>query len=138
MHILQEEFPKKKDWSEEELEALYFSAFAFYQKQDYEQAEFLFKQLCLVAPLQEPFWRGFAGSLQMHSKWKESLHAWSVVALLQEEDASCHFHAAECLFSLEDYKEASKALLLAEKRASSSELSCKIQQLKALLVGTKP
>lgn len=108
-------------WSPEEQKTLYLSAFTFYQQKNFALAEPLFTQLCLSNPFEESFWRGLASSLQMISKWKESLQAWCIVALLQDQDPLPHFHAAECFFLLKEKEEAEKALVQAEKRFSGAK-----------------
>ena len=131
------DFSRVRSWDLDEQKMIYTSAFTFYQQQSYEQAEQLFVQLCTANPFQEIFWRGLASSLQMQCKWKESLHAWCLSALLADQDPLPHFHAAECFFSMNDREEASKALLQAEKRIGSQDsfegLKGKIAILKELL-----
>jgi type III secretion system low calcium response chaperone LcrH/SycD len=105
----------------EEKQFLYSSAFALYEAKRYDLCTEVFKKLCLESPLEAPFWRGLASSLQMQLKWKESLHAWGMCALLQDTDPLPHFHAAECFFSLGEKKDAKKALDQALKRISDSE-----------------
>ena len=110
-----------KKWNLEEQKTLHLSAVTFYQQKNYALSEPLFTQLCLSNPFQEAFWRGLASSLQMLSKWKEALHAWCIVALLQDQDPLPHFHAAECFYLLNEKEETRKALLQAEKRIEGAK-----------------
>lgn len=124
-------------WDDKEQQILYSSAFSLYQQKNYSAATPLFTQLCLSDPFQEDFWRGLASSLQMQLKWKESIHAWGISALLKECDPLPHFHAAECFFSLNEKEESKKALLQAEKRlekSSNPDLLSNITLLKELLL----
>ena len=122
-----------KEWSLEEQKTLYMSAFTFYQQKNYSLAEPLFSQLCVSNPLEPSFWRGLASSLQMLGRYKEALKSWCVVALLQEQDPSPHFHAAECFFLLEEKEEARKALMQAEQRLENAENSESLKENIALL-----
>ena len=125
-----------KTWNEKEQQLLYAAAFSLYQQQNYKAALPLFTQLCLSNPFEMDFWKGLASSLQMLLKWKESLHAWGLAALLKDSDPLPHFHAAECFFSLDQKEESLKALLQAEKRLAhnqNADLSSNITLLKELL-----
>jgi len=122
-----------KAWSLEEKKILYRSACTFYQQKNYTLAHPLFMQLCATNPLEAFFWRGLAASLQMLSCWKEAMSAWCIVALLQEQDPTPHFHAAECLYLLKDPKEAIKALHQAEKRIAHAKEPSILQENISLL-----
>jgi type III secretion system low calcium response chaperone LcrH/SycD len=112
-------------------EEIYRTCCALYEDGCYKDAASLFTQLALKDPLEEAYWRGLASSKQMAGRYEEALHAWSVVALLEEKDATPHFHAAECFFALRDPNEGKKALLLAEERLKDTDrLHQKIQFLR--------
>jgi hypothetical protein len=69
----------------------------------------------------------------MSGDYMAALHAWSIVALLKEEDPRPHFHAAECFFSLNEKENALKALDLALKLCQDNEhLRNKINLLKTV------
>lgn len=117
----------------DEQETVYAAAFGNYELGSYAEASSLFTALVLANPFQESHWRGLASSRQMEEKYQEALQAWSMVALLAEHDPLPHFHAAECLLTLRNAKEALKALNCAETRLSKEEpaLRSKIELLKA-------
>ncbi|HSW86048.1 MAG TPA: SycD/LcrH family type III secretion system chaperone [Rhabdochlamydiaceae bacterium] len=125
-----------KEWSIEDQEKIYASAYAFYETGYYEKGSDFFTQLILSNPYAEKYWRGLAACRQMEKKYLDSLHAWCLVALLNEHDPSPHFHAAECLLSLQDKEEALKALSEAEERVKKdgnfSHLRDKIDLLKQI------
>lgn len=112
---------------------IYASAFGLYEKGDYRAAAQLFTQLVLTDPFSENYWRGLASSKQMAREYLAALHAWSLVALLNENDPLPHFHAAECCLTLEEKEDALKALDAALDRASGNEtLTEKIHLLKTI------
>lgn len=115
----------------EKIGEFYTCAFGLYERGDYRSAAQLFTQLILTDPFVEDYWRGLASAKQMAREYEAALHAWSLCALLKEEDPLPHFHAAECLLSLEEKEDALKALDAALDRCSDNEsLKEKIALLK--------
>lgn len=123
------DFPndEKEQLSQDEIESLYSYAFSLYEAARYKQAEALFTKLVLSSPFEPRFWRGLASSRQLNQNYKEALHAWCLVCLLEEKDASSHFHAAECMISLGEKEEAMKALIVAEGLLNKEDDSLKKQ-----------
>jgi type III secretion system low calcium response chaperone LcrH/SycD len=121
-----------------EQEILYGTSRGLYEVGDYAEAAQFFTQLVLEEPFQELYWRGLASAHQMEEKYQEALHAWGLVALLVDPDPLPHFHAAECLLSLDDRPQALKALQCAEERLTEeqAELREKINILKRIYVHT--
>ena len=111
---------------------LYATAFGMYEKGDYRSAWQLFTQLVLSDPFSEHYWLGLASSKQMARDYQAAIHAWSLVALLKEGDPMPHFHAAECLLSLDEKEEALKALDAALDLCTEERLHEKINLLKAI------
>jgi type III secretion system low calcium response chaperone LcrH/SycD len=122
-------------WDSEEQERLYAAAYGLYELGDYARAAELFTELVLSDAFQERYWRGLAGACQMHSNYQEALHAWALVALLAERDPTPHFHAAECLLSIDDQEEGLKALKAAEARLGQDEESQKLYAKIEILKG---
>ncbi len=125
--------------AQEDFPSLYAAAYSCYEAGDYEKAIQLFTVLTQSAPFEQAHWRGLASTRQMLSDYEAALHAWSIVALLNEQDPFVHFHAAECLISLGDSHEAEKALDMAEARLDSSthgELKNKIELLRTIHMST--
>lgn len=113
-------------------EQLYAAAYALYEQSDFQEAIALFTQLVLLNTFEEKYWRGLASSHQMQAHYHEALQAWSLVAILNEKDPYSHFHAAECLFSLNDKQEGLKALVCAEERLMDHSLRDKIESLRQI------
>lgn len=108
--------PKKKVplLTETRQHLIYAASHGLYNQGDYKKAEDLFTQLIISDPYSGKYWKGIASCKQMQKKFEEALYAWSVCALIADPDPFPHFHAAECLISLEKYEEALKALLHVE------------------------
>lgn len=111
---------------------LYQAAFSFYNQGDYQKAIELFTQLVVIDAFDEANWRGLASSHQMMGNYQDAIQAWALVAILNPKDPYAHFHAAECLLSLNEKEEALKALKCAEKNTQDGSLRTKIELLKKL------
>ncbi len=109
----------------DEQEAIYTSAFSHYENGEYPAAADFFTHLVLCDPYSEKYWRGLASARQMEGKYEDALHAWSLSAIIAEGDPWPHFHAAECLLSLGNKSEASKALLEARRCNSKNDTELK-------------
>jgi type III secretion system low calcium response chaperone LcrH/SycD len=121
----------------EDFPSIYAAASASYEAGDYEKASLLFSSLTQSAPFEEAHWRGLASSKQMLLDYEAALHAWSIVALFNEQDPWIHFHAAECLLSVGQNSEARKALDMADARLKDDdeELRDKIELLRTIHIG---
>lgn len=115
------DIPLSNVFSIEEQEELYAIAYQCYENGIYTTASQFFTKLVLCNPFEEKYWRGLASSQQMLKTYLDALHAWSQCALLAAEDPLPHFHAAECLFSLNEKQDAIKALRAAESLLSPDE-----------------
>lgn len=121
-------------FTEEELSTLYATAHQCYETGDFVKASSLFTELVKAAPFEPHYWSGLASSHQMRKNYQAALHAWGIAAILHETDPWIHFHAAECLISEGEPKEAAKALDLAEARCQPCDQALleKIALLKTL------
>ncbi len=117
-------------FTEEDITLLYELGFNLYQANDFVQAGEIFQRLVIAKPFEARYWQAFASSLQLQKKFKESLVAWSMWCLIDEDNPLPHFHAAESLFSLGERDEALKALLAAENRDKTGILCDKIEGLR--------
>ena len=104
-----------------DVEAFYAQAYAHYQANQSTEAAEIFSVLCARQPMEVRFWIGLGASLMGCTNYEKALHAWAMAALLDPRDPSPHFHAAECLDSLKQYRDASLALKEAKQRISDSE-----------------
>ena len=106
--------------SEDEAEAFYLYAYTHYNSGHWTEAADVFRLLCTRRPLDSRFWFGLGAALQEGGSYFDALYAWAMVSLLKKEDPYSHFHAAECYFSLDDQKEAAKALQEAVSRIKTN------------------
>lgn len=120
--------------TEAEKEGVYALAFDAYTCKNFPEAIKLFKYLVTANSLVAKYWKGLASSLQQEGLLQEAISSWAMVVLLDEKDASSHFHAAQCLLALDHKEEALKAILLAEEMASfDKDLQKNLQNLRNLL-----
>lgn len=121
-------------FSPQQQEQLYALGYQYYNQARYTDAVDCFTKLSLCNPFMQPYWYALASSEQMQAHYTEALHAWGVIALLQEKNPQPHFHAAECYFSMQEFDEAFKALRIAEslltQSAEDQALLSKISALK--------
>lgn len=102
---------------------IYRTAHQLYRNGCFADAESLFRLLTTCDPKNLAFWMGLGASLQMQKKYKDAVDTYGAAALLDEEelDPYSHFHAAECLFALQENKRALIALASAKTVASKSK-----------------
>ncbi len=109
-----------KDCSNEDVSVLYSLGYSLYEAGDYAHSKKIFQQLVISKPLEQKYWFGLASSLQLERHYNEALIAWSMSALILDEDPFPHFHAAECLISLNQQEEAAKALKASKTRITAT------------------
>ena len=112
----------------------YIAAYACYEAGEYAKASDIFTQLSIEQPMNPDVWQGLASSKQMEGKYLEALYGWAFTSLLAPQDPEAHFHAAECLVSLNQKEEALKALDLSLEHArENTSLLDQITVLKEIL-----
>ncbi|MDN3504177.1 MAG: tetratricopeptide repeat protein [Rhabdochlamydiaceae bacterium] len=110
-----------KDVTQEDAQIFYSFAHQLYQTGEYEKAEPIFRKLCISRPLEARNWMGLAASLQEQAKYDIAVVAWSMVCFMQNDYAKAHFHAAECLVSLNNLDDAQSALNACKEHAKNDE-----------------
>ena len=118
------------EFTEEDLILLYELGYHLYQAEDFSKASELFQRLIVSKPFEPTYWQSYASSLQMQSRFREALDAWSMWCILEPNSPLPHFHAAEALLSLGEKEEGLKALTSAEKRDTTDSLKEKIEALR--------
>jgi type III secretion system low calcium response chaperone LcrH/SycD len=126
---LVEGFSSKPSAAEDKL---YLLAFCYYEKGHYREAAESFSKLVIVNPYEKNYWCGLGASQQLAKNYQEALSAWCFAALLDQKNPYPHFHAAECLISQGEIKEALLALEEAKKRFPEEDLLLKIETLKII------
>jgi len=121
--------------SEEMVENLYSFAHGFYSNGKYKEAVDVFRFLIALRVRSHRFWKGLGASLQMTGAYREAVDAYSWAALLDpnDNDPAPHFHAAECLCSLNQTQRALQALksaaFLAKKEKKHHDMLPRINAL---------
>ncbi len=128
-------FLSPEAFTQNDIDLLYKLGFSLYESGDYEKAKDIFQRLVISKPMKKEFWQALGASCQMTKNFEEALTAWSMVSLMDDLDPNAHFHAAECLLSLKNIEEASKALKAAKSRlagSSDNSLAGKIEALESV------
>lgn len=112
--------PFCQGFSKDSLEALYSTAYSYYQNGLYDDSIRIFRLLATMDPYEKKYWVGLGASCQQHKEYKNALKAYSSAAMIDFDDPAPHLHAAECYLSLENVEEALKALTIAEKCSLNS------------------
>lgn len=123
---------KPEEFTEEDIDLLYKLAYGLYEVGDYLKSKDIFQRLVIAVPLEKKFWEGLGSSCLMSKNYFEALNAWSMVTLLDDENPTAYFHAAESLFSLNEIEEAKKALHAAKSRLSESSDTLLAKKISAL------
>jgi len=112
------------------VEGGYSMAYMHYDKGQYREAYDHFIVLNAISPHEKRLWMGLGASAQMLKRYGEAIEAYALAANLDDVDPSPHFHAAECFYSINDIKNAWKALDSARKIATDERLKNRINLLR--------
>lgn len=94
------------------VEGIYSFAYTYYEKGFYKESEVLFRLLTALRIRSVKYWKGLAAVFQMRKMYPEAIEAYGWAAVNDKEliDPYPHFHAAECLYTLNDLKKGLQAL----------------------------
>lgn len=106
--------------TEEQMEAIYATAFTLYNGGRYEDAEKIFHCLCIFDHLGHRYWMGLGATRQMLKKYKDAVDAYSMAAVLDVHDPQASLHAAECHLALGNVEAAKSALTCTIQYAGSN------------------
>lgn len=93
---------------------LYASAYEFYANGKYETAYHYFHILTVLEPYAKRNWMGLAATLHAQKNYKEAVEGYGMAAILDVNDPYPSFHAAECLFFLNEIEKGFEAIDAAE------------------------
>lgn len=131
LNIEQHGMMSPSEFTKEDISVFYSLGISLYQQGDYTESKSVFQRLVMAHPHEKKFWMGLAAAQQMGKEFDAALTAWAMTTFLDDENPMPHFHAAECLFCLEQHEEAFKALNAAKKRAEENCPSLK-EKIEAL------
>ncbi|MCX6994613.1 MAG: hypothetical protein NTY13_02085 [Chlamydiae bacterium] len=97
---------------------LYERAVRAYREGLSEESLTLFAKLILMEPLSSDYWMGMASSLHLSENPIKALSCYAIVALLDAEDPSPHFYAAQIFLKQRNEIEFTKAIELSYARAT--------------------
>jgi len=108
--ISQKTLKELKGFTDEEMEALYTTAYNYYNHGKFEDAKFLFSTLCQFDPTKPKYWMGLGASRHMLKEYERAAVAYGMATLRDAEDPHPPFHAADCFIKMGDSKNAILAL----------------------------
>ena len=111
----------------EQMEGIYALAYNLYDQSLYEEAHNIFTFLCLYDHLETKYWLALGACRQMLKRYQAAIDAFSMAALLDEENPAVPLHAAECYLALDNLDGAEQgaeaARWLAEKHSGHDAVS---------------
>jgi type III secretion system low calcium response chaperone LcrH/SycD len=88
------------DISDEEMEAVYATAFNLVNQNKYDKAEAIFAFLCHLEPYDGRFWLGLGVCRQMLKKYEEATKAYAMAGIHDMENPVPPLRAAECFLAM--------------------------------------
>lgn len=111
--------PYSKEENAQIAQDLYSYAYHFYENGKYGESTDFFKVLTQIEADKAHNWLGLAASLQMQKMHNEALLAYSTAIVLDPDNQTTYFHAANCCFALNHTSEGLRALEMAEQIAKN-------------------
>ena len=99
--------------SEREMETIYTMGYTLYSQCKYQDAERVFKFLCVYNHLERKYFMGLAACRQMLKDFQGAVHAYTQAVILDVEEPDAHLYAAECLLAQKSEVNAESALFAA-------------------------
>lgn len=96
--------------TEQDVEAVYALGHTHYTTGNYNEAENIFRGLCLLNHLSQRNWLGLGAAQQMQKKYQPALSSYSYAQVLDMADPRPLMHIYECLMGLQDYPKAMESL----------------------------
>jgi len=108
------------NFSKNTIEALYSFGYGFYQNAKYDQSAHFFRFLTLIDSDTPKNWMGLGAALQMMKSYHQAIQCFGYAAVLNPNDPSAPFHAAECFLSIGEDDNASEVFNAAEQVANKN------------------
>ena len=89
-----------KGISYKELEAAYRVGYNFYTSGRYDDAEKVFKFLCVFEHTNHKYWTALGAVRQAKKNYEEAIEAYATAALFDMNDPKPHYYSAECALFL--------------------------------------
>lgn len=95
------------------MDSLYAVAHHFYSNNRYQEAEKIFKLLCLYDHLNVKYFKGLASCQQMKKEYQQAAATYSLCYLLDCDDPEVPFQAAKCHLMLNNFTAAQSGFIAA-------------------------
>lgn len=106
-----------RGFTPDELEAVYSVGYTYYRTGRFEDAEKLFRFVCLFDHVTSKYWLALGAVLQAQRKFRDAIKPYGCAMLFDIKDPRPYFHLAECQLALGDFGEALLAIDTLEKLA---------------------
>ena len=97
--------------SYKQLEAIYNVGYTYYNSGRFDEAETVFKFLCMIEHTGHKYWTALGAVRQAKKNYKEAIQAYASAALFDMRDPKPHYYSAECAFLLGDFGLAENGIL---------------------------
>lgn len=106
----QKTFKDLKGITDNQMEAIYTTAYNFYSHGKFERAKEIFSALCQLDQYQPKYWIGLGAVRQMLKDYQPAIDAYGFATLMNPTDPKPAFYAANCFMKLNDTNSAIQAL----------------------------
>lgn len=90
----------------ESMDVFYLTAYSLYNARKFEDAEKVFRFLCLLNHFEAKYWKGLAASRENLGNHEGALQAYGYLTMMDLKDPAPPFHGAKCLLALGRVEEA--------------------------------
>lgn len=109
------------EFSKDSLQAIYASAYCYYQSGKYQEAKSRFRFLATMDTENRTYWLGLGASLMMLKEYEQALQAYALAAMMDHSDPLVFIHMADCLFALGKVEEGLKCIAAADQISGKEE-----------------
>ena len=103
----------------DEVEAIYSMGYTYYQVGRLEDAEKVFRFVCLMNHLSSKYWLALGAVLQAQRRYEEAVKVYATLLLSNAREPRACYRIAECKLALGDRAEAQEALAMLQKVADA-------------------
>ena len=126
--------------SPDEVEAIYSMGYTYYQVGKLDEAEKVFRFVCLMNHLDSKYWLALGAVLQTQRKFAEAVKVYANIMIIDMHEAQAYYRLAECKLALGDRAEALEALEMLKnvadvKTATGREYVAKAEKMVKRLKG---
>ena len=101
----------------DEVEAIYSMGYTYYQVGKFDEAEKVFRFVCLLDHLDSKYWLALGAVLQAKRQLAEAVKVYANILLTNMHEVRAYYRIAECKLALGDRAEAREALEMLGKVA---------------------